>query len=204
MGLACESGAMPQPKVRLSDIYLVGEFGREVALIHRSIAKPHLLLHSTMPLNGEPPLAASRATLITAVKDFYIRSHGNIPRIKEKGFLFEVRCAAAKALVLTMKDLRANFRHRKVTATLQCAGNRRRDMLQVRSVSGDPWAPGAIGNAEWGGASLRDVLKAAGDLELVVRAWDSAGQTQPALPDETWNFKGYLSTAWHRVKVIVS
>jgi DMSO/TMAO reductase YedYZ molybdopterin-dependent catalytic subunit len=103
-----------------------------------------------------------------------------------------------------MKDLRANFRHRKVTATLQCAGNRRRDMLQVRSVSGDPWAPGAIGNAEWGGASLRDVLKAAGDLELVVRAWDSAGQTQPALPDETWNFKGYLSTAWHRVKVIVS
>jgi sulfite oxidase len=40
-----------------------------------------------------------------------------------------------------------------------------------------------------------------GEHELVVRAWDSAGQTQPALPDDTWNFKGYLSTAWHRVRV---
>jgi sulfite oxidase len=40
-----------------------------------------------------------------------------------------------------------------------------------------------------------------GEHELAVRAWDSAGQTQPALPDDTWNFKGYLSAAWHRVHV---
>lgn len=43
-----------------------------------------------------------------------------------------------------------------------------------------------------------------GDHELAVRAWDSAGQTQPASPDEIWNCKGYLSTAWHRVPVSVS
>ncbi len=43
-----------------------------------------------------------------------------------------------------------------------------------------------------------------GEHELVVRAWDSAGQTQPALPDDTWNFKGYLSAAWHRVRVSAS
>ena len=42
-----------------------------------------------------------------------------------------------------------------------------------------------------------------GEHELAVRAWDEAGQTQPALADETWNFKGYLSTAWHRVRVVV-
>lgn len=35
-------------------------------------------------------------------------------------------------------------------------------------------------------------------------AWDSAMQTQPALPDETWNFKGYLSAVWHRVPVSVA
>jgi sulfite oxidase len=40
-----------------------------------------------------------------------------------------------------------------------------------------------------------------GRHELVVRPWDFAGQTQPALPDHTWNFKGYLSAAWHRVQV---
>ncbi len=40
-----------------------------------------------------------------------------------------------------------------------------------------------------------------GEHELAVRAWDSAGQTQPARPDDVWNFKGYLSAAWHRVRV---
>ena len=44
----------------------------------------------------------------------------------------------------------------------------------------------------------------AGEHELVVRAWDEAGQTQPASAAEVWNFKGYLCAAWHRVKVIVT
>ncbi len=43
-----------------------------------------------------------------------------------------------------------------------------------------------------------------GEHELAVRAWDAAGQTQPAQPDETWNFKGYLNTSWHRVRVEVA
>ena len=42
-----------------------------------------------------------------------------------------------------------------------------------------------------------------GEHELVVRAWDAAGQTQPERPDDVWNFKGYLSAAWHRVPVSV-
>ncbi len=37
--------------------------------------------------------------------------------------------------------------------------------------------------------------------ELAVRAWDSAGQTQPAMAADVWNFKGYLSAAWHRIRV---
>lgn len=42
-----------------------------------------------------------------------------------------------------------------------------------------------------------------GQHTLAVRAWDSAGQTQPSLPDDTWNFKGYLGAAWHRIPVVV-
>ena len=42
-----------------------------------------------------------------------------------------------------------------------------------------------------------------GERELVVRAFDAAGQTQPERPDDTWNFKGYLSAAWHRVPIRV-
>ena len=42
---------------------------------------------------------------------------------------------------------------------------------------------------------------AKGEHELVVRAWDTAADTQPSSTAEIWNFPGYLSTAWHRVKV---
>ena len=40
-----------------------------------------------------------------------------------------------------------------------------------------------------------------GRHELAVRAWDAAGQTQPAVPGDVWNIKGYLGTAWHRIRV---
>jgi sulfite oxidase len=42
-----------------------------------------------------------------------------------------------------------------------------------------------------------------GQHELAVRAWDSASQTQPALPDDIWNIMGYVSAGWHRVHVSV-
>lgn len=40
-----------------------------------------------------------------------------------------------------------------------------------------------------------------GGHELTVRAWDSAGQTQPSSAADIWNFKGYLCAAWHRVRI---
>jgi sulfite oxidase len=40
-----------------------------------------------------------------------------------------------------------------------------------------------------------------GEHELVVRAVDSAAQTQPESVESVWNFKGYLNNAWHRVRV---
>jgi sulfite oxidase len=42
-----------------------------------------------------------------------------------------------------------------------------------------------------------------GDHELVVRAWDSSGATQPEHVAPLWNFKGYANNAWHRVRVSV-
>lgn len=37
-----------------------------------------------------------------------------------------------------------------------------------------------------------------GSYELVVRAFDDGGNTQPAQIESVWNFKGYLNNAWHR------
>jgi sulfite oxidase len=42
-----------------------------------------------------------------------------------------------------------------------------------------------------------------GDREIVVRAWNAAGKTQPADARGVWNFKGYSNNAWHRVRLSV-
>ena len=43
---------------------------------------------------------------------------------------------------------------------------------------------------------------APGEHELVVRAWDSAANSQPETIASVWNFKGYVNNAWHRVRVV--
>ncbi|VFU10942.1 hypothetical protein [Methylocella tundrae] len=42
-----------------------------------------------------------------------------------------------------------------------------------------------------------DIELPKGNRELAVRASDAAGQTRPALPDDRWNFKGYLAFSAH-------
>ncbi len=43
----------------------------------------------------------------------------------------------------------------------------------------------------------------AGDHTLVVRATDSAANSQPERVESVWNYKGYANNAWHRVPVRV-
>lgn len=59
---------------------------------------------------------------------------------------------------LTMKDLKKLPEH-TVTATIMCGGNRRSEMTKVKPVKGLNWGPSAVGNAEWTGVLLKDVLK---------------------------------------------
>ena len=43
-----------------------------------------------------------------------------------------------------------------------------------------------------------------GRHELCVRAWDSAGATQPETPATVWNPKGYANSAWGRIEVTIA
>ncbi len=141
--------------------------------------KRDLIVHSSEPLNAEPPLARLRSDFVTKTADFYIRSHGNLPNIDPDTHRINITGKVQQSLALTVADLKDRFATRTVMATLQCAGNRRADMQQVEKTSGDPWAPGAIGNAEWTGVRLIDVLRAAGaceehDLFVALNAHDIA------------------------------
>jgi sulfite oxidase len=41
-----------------------------------------------------------------------------------------------------------------------------------------------------------------GTHQLIVRAWDTSGNTQPEDARQVWNWKGYLNNAWHRINVV--
>ena len=125
-------------------------------------SKLDLIVHSREPFNAEPSLKVLRGAFLTAQEDFYVRSHGPIPRLDGEAHRLTVGGMVGTPLTLTLAELKRRFPQVTLTATMQCAGNRRADLQSVRPTTGDPWAPGAIGNAAWTGVRLADVLAAAG------------------------------------------
>jgi sulfite oxidase len=122
-----------------------------------------LLVHQAEPLNAEPPPAVLAQSDLTAVDAFYVRSHGAIPGAQRGGWRVRVDGLVERELAFSPEELRRRFDEREVLATLECAGNRRADLLAVRDIPGEvPWGPGAAGTAVWRGAPLADVLAAAG------------------------------------------
>lgn len=115
------------------------------------------------PFNAETPLKLLRRSFVTSREMFYVRSHGDIPEVDLAGYRLTVRGLVGEPLELSLEEVKARFPRREVTATLYCAGNRRRELMEVSEMPGKvPWGGGAAGNARWTGASLQDVLLAAG------------------------------------------
>ncbi len=84
------------------------------------------------------------------------------------------------------------------------AGGRVVTGLQLSCDAGEHWVPARIleGNTPWAWALWEAMVELRpGSHTLVVRAVDSAGTTQPATLDDTWNVRGYNNNAWHRVTV---
>lgn len=114
---------------------------------------------SKKPFNAEPPLRLLVDSLVTPNELFYVRNHLPVPDIDASTYELEV-CdeKSEKENVLTLKDLKKYPKH-SITATIMCAGNRRSEMTKVKGVKGLSWGQAAIGNANWSGARLCDVLK---------------------------------------------
>ena len=123
---------------------------------------PALIANSQQPFNAETPPELAMDTFITPNELFFVRNHLPVPVIDEKDFRLEVQVEGAKCMKLSLNDLKAKFKSHKVTAALQCAGNRRSQMNDVKAVRGLNWTSTAISNAEWEGVLLRDVLQYAG------------------------------------------
>ena len=121
------------------------------------------LVHTTEPYNAEPPLELLRENFITPRELFYVRNHGNIPEIDAQNYCLVVDGMVERALELSLDTLLNDFPKRTVMATMQCAGNRRDQLIALQEIPGEvPWEAGAIGNAFWSGVPLKEILNAAG------------------------------------------
>jgi sulfite oxidase len=121
---------------------------------------PDTVVHEHEPFNAEPPAATLALATVTPLERFYVRNHGPVPGATGP---LQVDGLVREPLTLSADELRERFAAYELTATLQCAGNRRAGLIAVRDIPGEsPWGPGATGTARWRGARLRDVLAAAG------------------------------------------
>lgn len=122
---------------------------------------PHLIMRRSDPFNAETAPARLVDDFLTAEPDFFVRSHGQTPELGLDHRVV-VDGMVDRPAAYTVAELADRFAERTVTATVQCAGNRRGHLQQVAPTAGDPWDVGAIGTAEWSGVSLADLLAAAG------------------------------------------
>lgn len=168
-----------------------------------------MIVHKVSPFNAETARDVLTGAELTPLDAFYVRSHGEVPAA-DASWRLRVGGLVDRPLELSLEELRRRYSEHTLIATLQCAGNRRADLLGVRAIPGeDPWGPGATGTAVWHGARLADVLAAAGlqdgarhvelvgadisDLEEPSRRYGSSINRRKALGEEVllaWAMNG--------------
>lgn len=114
-------------------------------------------------LNAGPPVNQLAREFITPTSLFFVRNHTDIPEVDLASYKLTVQGFVDNPLSLTLDDIKNNFEKHTLDATLQCAGNRRKEQVRYKPIDdGLEWGIEAIGTATWGGARLKDVMEAAG------------------------------------------
>ncbi|KAH7251592.1 Oxidoreductase, molybdopterin-binding domain-containing protein [Fusarium tricinctum] len=127
---------------------------------------PDLVTMTEKPRNAETPANAMTNEFLTPNDLFYVRNHMWVPKVADNSNHHNLTIELPDGTIkeYTLGDLKTRFKPYKVTAALQCSGNRRRHMNDEsgHKTNGLPWTTGAISNACWEGVLLSDVLADAG------------------------------------------
>ncbi|KAF9438802.1 hypothetical protein BGZ76_004401 [Entomortierella beljakovae] len=131
----------------------------------------NFLVHCKKPFNAEPSLPALvTAGQVTPIDIFFKRNHGPVPDISLDEHRMYIGVQKDKPSSneqspnitweeLSMHDIMNRWPKATVTATIQCAGNRRDGLAAVKDVKGVIWKSGAVSTGSWSGARLSDILK---------------------------------------------
>ncbi len=120
-----------------------------------------LTVRVSNPLDAETPVREF-ISFLTPNARFFVRSHFGPPppeAVSVANWKLRVGGLVDRSSEFTSKDLR-EMESVTITAVVQCSGNGRAHHRP--KVPGVQWDRGAVGNAEWTGVRLRDVLKQAG------------------------------------------
>ena len=133
----------------------------ESALFDTLPGKVALIKKTYRPPNFETPVSYFNEAF-TPNDAFFVRYHlASIPQIDAATWRLSIGGEAAdKSFELTFDALKHEFEPVEIAAVCQCSGNRRG--LSNPHVPGVEWGYGAMGNARWKGARLKDVLARAG------------------------------------------
>jgi DMSO/TMAO reductase YedYZ molybdopterin-dependent catalytic subunit len=123
--------------------------------------KVPLIKKSWRPPNFETPVSYFDEAF-TPNDAFFVRYHlAAIPQVDPASWKLVVSGEAAdKPVELTLEQLQREFEPVELAVLCICSGNRRG--LSSPHVPGVQWGYGAMGNAKWKGARLKDVLARAG------------------------------------------
>ena len=115
------------------------------------VPEPDLVVLTEEPLNAETRLDRLQGTIAPAGRH-YVRTHFPTPAApREIRIEGEVRTPRS----VTLDEIHA-LPARTLAVTLECAGNGRKFLEPP--VPGEQWGLGAVGTAEWTGASLHSLL----------------------------------------------
>jgi sulfite oxidase len=141
-----------------------------------------MIVHDEEPFNAEPPPAALAGHPVTPIEAFYSRNHGPLPDLDAASWRLQVDGLVDRELVLSLAELQEAFASRTEVVTLECAGNRRAELLAVRDIPGQvPWGPATISTAAWTGVSLADVLAEAGPAAGAAHVAFTAPDVSPSV-----------------------
>ena len=169
-----------------------------------TLVDDRLITRGEEPLNLEMPFARLRE-FVTPNEKFYVRCHFPVPQLEASTWKLRVEGAVSEPVEFTLADLRA-MQTRTVAATMECAGNGRSHLEP--KVKGVAWDMGAVGNAEWTGVLLRDVLERAGASsearEVVLEGADRGAIKEPPRPPGEIHYARSLPLAKANADVLLA